>query len=154
MSDEEEPAPCAHVSEKEDDNAGSSAEQASMIQKRHKTGVTKCEDKYAVNQRREALSTKVNTSKFFGLHAEKPAEPNSSKTTKHSGKDFVYGVLFVTLLTLRAKKPLNRTMKCFYHYTSDCEYFYDLTGTDGKDHSKWYFETNFSFKSGFRKMEW
>ena len=39
-SDEEEPAPCAPVSENEDDNAGSDAEQASMAQKRRETGVT------------------------------------------------------------------------------------------------------------------
>jgi len=47
MINEEEPAPCALVSENEDDHAGSDAEQASMAQKRCKTGVTKCEDEYA-----------------------------------------------------------------------------------------------------------
>jgi len=125
-----------------------------MAQKRRKTGVTKCEDEYALSQRREALSTKAKTGKFVGLRAEKPAKPNSAKIVKHSGKDFVYGVLFVTLLAFGAKKPLNSTAKWFCYCTSDCEYFYDLTGTDGKDHSKWYFEKNFSFKSVFRKMEW
>jgi len=40
MSDEEEPAPCAPVSENEDDDAGSDAVKASMAQKRSKTGVT------------------------------------------------------------------------------------------------------------------
>jgi len=113
MSDEEEPAPCAHVSENEDDSdsVSSDAKQASMAQKRCKTSVTKCEDEYAVSQRREALSAKANTGKFLGLHAEKPAKPNSAKTAKHSGKDFVYGVLFVTLLAFCAKKPLNHTAK-------------------------------------------
>jgi len=113
MSDEEEPAPCAPVSENEDDDAGSDAEQASMAQKCRKTGVTKCKDEYAMSQRREALSAKANTCKFFGLRAEKPAKPNSAKTAKHGGKDFVYGVLFVTLLAFGAKKPLNRTAKWF-----------------------------------------
>jgi len=75
MSDEEEPAPCAPVSENEDDDAGSDAEQASMAQKSHKPGVTKCEDEYAVSQRREALSAKANAGKFLGLLAEKPAKP-------------------------------------------------------------------------------
>jgi len=83
MSDEEEPAQCAPVSENEDDDAGSDAEQASMAQKRHKTGVTKCEDEYAG----EVLSAKANTGKFLGLRAEKPVKPNSAKTSKHSGKD-------------------------------------------------------------------
>ena len=53
-----------------------------MAQKRRKTSVTKCEDKYAVKQRREALSAKTDTGKFVGLRAEKPAEPNSAKTAK------------------------------------------------------------------------
>ena len=36
-----------------------------------------------------------------------------------------------------AKKPVNRTAKWFCCCTSDCEYFYDLTGTDGgKERSK------------------
>jgi len=48
----------------------------------------------------------------------------------------VYGVLFVTLLAFGAKKPLNRTAQWFCCCTSDCDYFYDLTGTDGKDRSK------------------
>jgi len=83
MRDEEEVAPCAPVSENEDDKAGSDAEYASMSQKRHKTGVTKCEDEYAG----ETLNAKENTSKFLGLRAEKPVKPNSAKTSKHSGKD-------------------------------------------------------------------
>jgi len=77
MSDEEEPALCAPVSENEDDNTGSDAEQASMAQKRRKTGVTKCEDEYAVSQRREVPSAKANTGKFLGLRAEKPAKPST-----------------------------------------------------------------------------
>jgi len=64
MSDEEEPAPCATVSENEDDNAGSDAKQASVAQKRCKTSVTKCEDEYAVSEQREALSAKANTGKL------------------------------------------------------------------------------------------
>jgi len=113
MSDEEEPAPCAPVSENEDDDAGSDAEQDSMPQKRRKPSVTKCEDKYSVSQRREALSAKANTGKFLGLHAEKPAKPSSAKTDKYGGKDFVFGVQFVTLLAFGAKTPLNHTAKWF-----------------------------------------
>jgi len=89
-----------------------------------------------VSQWRQALSAKANTGKFLGLRAEKPAKPNSAKTAKHSGKDFVYGVLFVTLLAFGAKKTLNRTAQWFCCCTSDCEYFYDLAGTDGKDRLK------------------
>jgi len=71
------------VLENEDDNTGSDAEQASMAQKRRKTSVTKCKDKYTG----EALSAKANTGKFIGLRAEKPVKPNSAKTAKHSAKD-------------------------------------------------------------------
>jgi len=71
MSDEEEPAPSAPVSDNDDnDDVASDSEQASMTQKRHKTGITKCEDEYAVSQRRQALSAKANTGKFLGLRAE------------------------------------------------------------------------------------
>ena len=105
---------CVRDLDDEDDDAGSNAKQASMAQKRRKTGVTKCEDEYVVSQQREALNAKANTGKFPGPCAEKPAKPNSAKTAKHSGKDFVYGFLFVTLLALGAKKPLNRTAKWFY----------------------------------------
>ena len=108
MSDEEEPAPSAPVSENEDDEAGSDAEQASRAQKHGKTGLTKCEDEYDVSQQSETLS----------------------------GKDFVYGVVFVTLLAFSVKRPLNSTVQWFCCCTSDCEYVYDLTGTDGKDHLK------------------
>jgi len=87
------------------------------------TPCPKCEGEYAVSQRRQALSAKTNTGKFRGLCAEKPAKPNSPKTTKHSGKDFVYGVLFVTLVAFGAKKPLNLTAQWFSCCTSDCEYF-------------------------------
>jgi len=100
---------------------------------RHRSSVarpvsTKCNDEYAVSKRRETLSAKANTGKFVG--------PGSTKTTKHSGKDFVYGVLIVTLLAFGAKAPANRTAKWFCCCTSDCDYFYDLTGTEGKDCSK------------------
>ena len=64
-----------------------------------------------MRQQRAALSVKANTAKFVGLRAEKPAKSNSEKTTENSGKDFVYGVLFVTLLTFGAEKPLNHTAK-------------------------------------------
>ena len=85
---------------------------------------------------RRRLSAKANTGKFTGLRAETPARRNSAKTAKHGGKDFVYGVLFVTLLAFGAKTPVNRTAKWFCCCTSDCEYFFDLTGTEGKDRSK------------------
>jgi len=109
MSNDEEPAPSAAVSENEDDEACSDAGQPSRARKRCKTGLTKCEDEYAVSQRRQALSAKANTGKFLGLRAE----ANAAKTAKHSGKDFVYGVLFVTLVAFGAQKPVNRTAKWF-----------------------------------------
>jgi|AntRauMFilla1563_2_1112583.scaffolds.fasta_scaffold11325_3 hypothetical protein len=74
MSDQEEHAPSAPVSEIGDDEAGSDAEQASSAHKRRKTGLTKCEDEYAVSKRREALSAKANKDKFAGLRAETPAK--------------------------------------------------------------------------------
>ena len=62
-----------------------------------------------MNQRRQALSAKANTGKFLGL----------------------------PLVAFGAQKPVNRTVKWFCCCTSDCEYFYDLTGTDGgKERSK------------------
>ena len=111
MSNDEEPAPSAAVSENEDDEAGSDAEQASRARKRCKTGLTKCEDEYAVSQRCHALSAKANKGKFAGLRAKKPAKANAAPTAKNSGKDFVYGVLFVTLVAFGAQTPLNRTAK-------------------------------------------
>jgi len=48
----------------------------------------------------------------------------------------VYGVLFVTLLPFGAKTSVNCTAKWLCGCTSDCEYFFDLTGTEGKDRSK------------------
>jgi len=89
-----------------------------------------------VSKRREALTAKANTGKFTGLRAETPARRNSAKTAKYCGKDFVYGVLFVTLLAFGAKTPVNCTAKGFCCYTSDCEYFFDLSGAEGKDRSK------------------
>jgi len=89
-----------------------------------------------VSKRREALSAKANTGKFTALRAETPAGRNSAKTAKYSIKDFVYGVLFVTLLTFGVKTPVNFTAKWFCHCTSDCKYFFDLIGTEGKDWSK------------------
>jgi len=124
MSDEEEPAPSTPVSDNDDnDDVASHSEKASMAQKRRKTGITKCKDEYAVSQRRQALSTKANTCKFLGLRAKNPAIPNSAKTAKHSGKDFVNGVLFVTLVAFGAKKPLNRTAQWFSCCTLDCKFF-------------------------------
>ena len=64
------------------------------------------------------LSVKTNTDKFTGLRAETPARRNSAKTVKHGGQDFVYGVLFVTLLAFGAKTPVNFTAKCFWYCTS------------------------------------
>ena len=58
-----------------------------------------------MSHRRQALSAKANTGKFLGLRAEKPATANAAKTAKHSVKDFVYGVLFVTLVAFGAQKP-------------------------------------------------
>ena len=63
-----------------------------------------------MTQRRLALSAKANTGKYLGLRAEKPAKANTAKTTKHSGKDFVYGDLFVTLVAFGAQKPVNRSL--------------------------------------------
>jgi len=51
MSDQEEHAPPAPVSEIGDDKAGSNAEQASSAHKRRKTSLIKCEDEYAVSNR-------------------------------------------------------------------------------------------------------
>jgi len=59
-----------------------------------------------VSKRREALSAKTNTGKFTVLRAETPARRNSAKTAEYSGKNFVYGVLFVTLLAFGAKTSL------------------------------------------------
>jgi len=136
VSNEEEPAPSAPGSEIGNDDAASDAEQASSAHKRRKTGLTKLDDEYTVSKRREALTAKANTGKFTGLRVETPAKRNSAKTAKHVGKDFVYGVLFITLLAFGAKTPVNCTAKCFCCCTSDCEYFFDLTGAEGKDCSK------------------
>jgi len=136
VNNEEEPAPSAPGSEIGNDDAASDAEQASSAHKRRKTGLTKCDDEYTVSKQREALSAKANTGKFTGLRVETPARRNSAKTAKHGGKDFVYGVLFVTLLAFGAKTPVNCTAKCFCSCTSDCEYFFDLTSAKGKDGSK------------------
>jgi len=89
-----------------------------------------------VSKQREALSAKANNGKFIGLRAETPARRNFAKTVRQGGKDFVYGVLFVTLLAFGAKTPVNCTGKWFCYCTSDCEYFFDLTGTEVKDRSK------------------
>jgi len=71
MSDEEEPAPSAPGSEIGNDDTASDVEQASLAYKRHKTraSLTKCGDEYTVSKRREALSAKANTGKFYGLRA-------------------------------------------------------------------------------------
>jgi len=86
-----------------------------------------------VSKRREVLSAKANTGKFTGLRAKTTARQNSAKTEKHCGMDFVCGILFVTLLAFGAKTPVNCTEKWFCCCTSDCEYFFDLTGTEGKE---------------------
>ena len=46
------------------------------------------------------------------------------------------GVLFFTIMVFGAKTPVNCTAKWFCCCTSDCESPFDLTGTEGKDHSK------------------
>ena len=56
-----------------------------------------------MNKRREALSTKANTGKFTGQRVETSVRRNSAKTAKYGDKDFVCGVLFVTLLTFGEK---------------------------------------------------
>ena len=111
MSNDEEHAPSAAASENEDDEAeaDSDREQPTRSRKRSKTSLTKVEDLYAVSQRRQALSAKANKGKFAGLRAEKPARANAAPTTKNSGKDFVYGVLFVSLVVFGVQKPLNST---------------------------------------------
>ena len=80
MSNDEEPVPSAALSENEDDKSCSDTEKVSRTRKRCKTGLTKCEDEYAVSQQRQALSAKGNTGKFLGLRAEKPAKANAAKT--------------------------------------------------------------------------
>jgi len=40
------------------------------------------------------------------------------------------------VLAFKAKTPVNCTAKWFCYCTSDCEYFCNLTGTEGKDRSK------------------
>jgi len=62
----------------------------SLAHKRRKTGLTKCEDEYAVSKRRETLSAKANTGKFSGLRADTPAKPSSAKTAKRGGKVFSF----------------------------------------------------------------
>jgi len=138
MSNDEEHAPSAAASENEDDEAeaDSDREQLTRSRKRSKTSLTKVGDLYAVSQRRQALSAKANKGKFARLRAEKPARANAALTTKNSGKDFVCGVLFVSLV-FGVQKPLNSTAKWFCCCTSDCDWSYDLTGTDGgKSRSK------------------
>ena len=123
MSNDEEHAPSAAASENEDDEADSNPEQPTRSRKRSKTSLTKVEDEYAVSQQCQALSAKANKGKFAGLRAEKPARANAAPTTKNSGKDFVYGVLFVTLVAFGAQKPLNHTTKCFCCCTSELRIF-------------------------------
>jgi len=77
------------------------------ITKETKIGLTKCDDEYTVSKQREALSTEDNTGKFTVLRAETPARRNSAKTPEYGDKDFVYGVLFVTLLAFGAKTPVH-----------------------------------------------
>ena len=48
----------------------------------------------------------------------------------------MYEGLFVTLLAFGVKTPVNCTAKWLCCCTSDCEYFFDLIGTEGKDRSK------------------
>ena len=52
-------------------------------------------------KQREALSAKANTGDldFKELRAVTPAKSNTAKTIKHSSKDFVYGILFGSMMT-------------------------------------------------------
>jgi len=50
-----------------------------------------------------ALSAKANTGGFQGLRAVTPAKSNTAKTIKHSSKDFVYGILFGSMMTLTTR---------------------------------------------------
>jgi len=52
-----------------------------------------------VSKQREALSVKANTGDFKGLRAVTPAKSNAAKSSKNSGNDFVYGVLFGSMMT-------------------------------------------------------
>ena len=89
----------------------------------------------------------------LSCHVEHHSNHSALESLRGSQRweDFVYGVLFVTLLAFGAKNPLNSTAKWSCCCTSDCKYFNDLTGTDGKDHSKWYFEKTFHSKVFFEK---
>jgi len=48
----------------------------------------------------------------------------NEEKVKKVDKDFVYGVLFVTLLAFGAKTPVNCTAKWFYYCTSDFTYLF------------------------------
>ena len=48
----------------------------------------------------------------------------------------IHQVIWPSPGTLGAKTPVNCRAKWFCCCTSDCEYFFDLTGTEGKDRSK------------------
>ena len=85
---------------------------------------------------REALSARANTGKFTGLRAETPARRNSAKTAKHGGKDFRVWGFVCHAAGFQCENTCKLHAKWFYYCTSDCEYFFDLTGTDGKDRSK------------------
>ena len=52
-----------------------------------------------MSKQREALSVKANTGDFKGLRAVTPAKSNAAKSSKNSGNDFVYGVLFGSMMT-------------------------------------------------------
>jgi len=91
----------------EDEEAGSdyNQEQASTAQtKRWKIQglVRKCEDEMLWSNsvtEAAALSAKANTGGFQGLRAVTPAKSNTANPIKNSGKDFMYGVLFGSVMT-------------------------------------------------------
>jgi len=94
-----------------------------QTKRRKMDGLTKYKDKDTVGKWCEALSAKANKGEFAGLRAVTPAKPSAAKTNKNSGRDFVYGVLLVTLLTFSAKAPANQTSKWYCCCTSDCHSF-------------------------------
>ena len=98
------------------EEAGSDQNQGQVFtaqtKRRKNQGINKCEDEYGVSKQREALSVKANTCDFKGLRMVAPAKANAVKPRKDSGKDFVYGVLFGSMMT-----PTTRDMTVRETYT-------------------------------------
>jgi len=75
-----------------------------------------------VSKWRQALGAKAK-GEFAGLCAMTPAKPSVAKTSKNSSKDYVYSLLFVTLVAFSVKAPANLTSKWYCCCTSDCRFF-------------------------------